>query len=167
MKCISLSMSSFSYATISSSGISPLEKMFARDTYCDNLDFRFSLSPSASYQLYFTCTAVYYTKKFLNVFNIRYLHVNILLSTCNTFFHSFSSWAHYSATFPKFQQIFGLVRKIPNSHKQSLILPGSLGIFITDSLITECFNTGRSPLRKLEGDMQRKTDGCRIPVSLP
>ena len=40
-------------------------------------------------------------------------------------------------------------------------------IFITDSLITECFNTGRSPLRKLEGDMQRKTDGCRIPVSLP
>ena len=46
MKCISLSMSSFSYATISSSGISPLEKMFARDTYCDNLDFRFSLSPS-------------------------------------------------------------------------------------------------------------------------
>ena len=40
-------------------------------------------------------------------------------------------------------------------------------IFITDSLITEYFNTGRSPLRKLEGDMQRKTDGCRIPVSLP
>ena len=43
---ISLSISDFSYATISSSGISPFEKIFARDTYCDSLDFRFSLSPS-------------------------------------------------------------------------------------------------------------------------
>ena len=40
-------------------------------------------------------------------------------------------------------------------------------IFITDSLITECFNTGRSPLRKLEGDMQRKTDDYRTHWLLP
>ena len=46
MKLRSLSISSFSYATISSSGISPPEKMFARDTYWDSLDLRFSLSPS-------------------------------------------------------------------------------------------------------------------------
>src|SRR5699024_9299961 len=46
MKLTSLSMSSFSYAMISSSGISPPEKMLAMDTYWDSLDFRFSLSPS-------------------------------------------------------------------------------------------------------------------------
>ena len=33
MKLINLSMSSLSYAMISNSGISPLEKMFAIDTY--------------------------------------------------------------------------------------------------------------------------------------
>ena len=166
MKCISLSMSSLSYATISSSGISPLEKMFARDTYCDYLDSKVSLSappvksPTLSAQL---CTK----KKNFSMSLILDTFMSIFSFQHVTLFSISFRRAHYSATFPKFQQIFGLVRKIPNSHKQSLILPGSLGIFITDSLITECFNTGRSPLRKLEGDMQRKTDGCRIPVSLP
>ena len=83
------------------------------------------------------------------------------------FFHFFLFGLIISQLFPNSNRFFTFWEKIPNSHKQSLILPGSLGIFITDSLITECFNTGRSPLRKLEGDMQRKTDGCRIPVSLP
>ena len=46
MKFSSLSTSSFSYARISISGISPLEKIFARETYWHSLDFRFSLSPS-------------------------------------------------------------------------------------------------------------------------
>ena len=46
MNLISLSVSSFSYAIISSSGISPLEKIFAMETYCDSFDFKFSLSPS-------------------------------------------------------------------------------------------------------------------------
>ena len=46
MKSNNSFISSGSYAMISSSGISPFEKIFAIETYWLSLDFRFSLSPS-------------------------------------------------------------------------------------------------------------------------
>ena len=60
----------------------------------------------------------------------------------------------------------GLIGKIPNNHKQCLISPDSLGIFHTKGSVHRLFNTGKLQPRKPEADMQRKTDGCHIPVSL-
>lgn len=73
-------MSSFSYAMISSSGISPLEKMFAIDTYWESFDFRFSLSPSPGNQLNLTLAAVDYLEEFIDVCNVLYFHSDSPLS---------------------------------------------------------------------------------------
>lgn len=50
--------------------------MFARDTYWDNLDLRFSLSPSPVTNSTLPSQLSTTEKKFIDVFNVRYFHVH-------------------------------------------------------------------------------------------
>ena len=139
MKLRSLSISSFSYATISSSGISPPEKMFARDTYWDNLDLRFSLSPSPVTSSTLPWQLSTTSKKFLDVFNIRYFHCKspfkIFIFLCSTYCISckilsfqmiFLSCVQYNLYFLKLQRFYLLnlynyrCAKLVNFHNKNI-----------------------------------------------
>ena len=156
MKLINLSMSSFSYATISSSGISPPEKMFARDTYWDNLDLRFSLSPSPVTNSTLPSQLSTTSKNFSISLMLDTL-MSVLLSTC-TFHSSRCFRAHYNAIHMK-KQLF-----ILHEFYALFILPYGVsqitpGVFLS-------VNIQIQQLRKQEGDMRKNMGGCRIPFLL-
>ena len=134
----------------------------------------------ASYKLYFTSAAVYYVKKFLNVFNIRYFHVNILLSTCTTFSISFCSGSLYLNFFQIATGFSPSGKKSPTVTNKTRICPilwvflilnyhGNLKIVCENCSLRnlEASNTGTQQPRKLAADKQRRTDDCHNPAFLP